>query len=382
VPQLEKHLVNRHLTIAFLVLLPCMTTGGARAAIRYQLTDLGSFEGESYATAISSGGQYVAGAVYIGASSPLEASFERRAFLYSGAAGMQDLGTLGGTSSSAFAVNIGGRVAGSSQPADGAAGTAFLYTPGIGMQNLGALGGTESSAYGINDSAQVVGWASTAEGSLHAFLYKGSGPLIDLGTLGGSDSVASGINTAGVVVGTAQVSDGTYHAFLYNETGMYDLGSLGVDSYADAVNDRGQVVGRFKAYDGSEHGFLYSDGTMQDLGATFFWDNVDINNSGQIVGGSYAAFLRNPDGSVTNLNDAIDPAAGWYLQRATAISDTGRIVGYGTAPDGQTCAFLLDPVPEPPTLALLTAGAAALVARFCRRRRQPRDSARRVYSAA
>lgn len=50
------------------------------------------------------------------------------------------------------------------------------------MQDLGTLGGTSSSAFGINASGQVVGWARTiAEGIAHAFISNG-GVMRDLNT--------------------------------------------------------------------------------------------------------------------------------------------------------------------------------------------------------
>ncbi len=41
-----------------------------------------------------------------------------------------------------------------------------------------------------------------------------------------------------------------------------------------------------------------------------------------------------------DLNAAVAPDAGWTLNRACAINDSGLIVGYGTKPSGAVHAFL------------------------------------------
>ena len=89
---------------------------------------------------------------------------------------------------------------------------AFLYSDGV-MKDLGTLGGTTSTAYGINDSSQIVGDARTAEASLHAFLYTG-GVMHDLGTLGGTASNGYGINELGQIVGWSYTAAAADHAFL------------------------------------------------------------------------------------------------------------------------------------------------------------------------
>ena len=60
--------------------------------------------------------------------------------------------------------------------------------------------------------------------------------------------------------------------------------------------------------------------------------------------GAILAFLYQPDGTMIDLNAAVDPALGWTLNSAKAVNDSGQIAGYGTAPDGNTRAFLLTPL--------------------------------------
>jgi probable HAF family extracellular repeat protein len=272
-----------------------------------------------------------------------------------------DLGTLGGSFSTAIGVNNRGQVVGFSGITNDMNEHAFLYS-GHQIQDLGTLGGDESEAYGINNHGQIAGISNlTVNGGFtHAFLYS-AGHMQDLGTLGGSFSAANGINNRGQVVGSSGVTGdpAASHAFLYSAGHMQDLGTFGgTQSYASSINDWGQVAGAsLPAGDSSsEHAFLYSRHHMEDLGTLggSLSSATCINNRGQVVGrssliaslgpfGPQYAFLYS-NGRMINLNSLLPPNSGWTLDDAVGINDAGQIVGVGSH-NGLARAFLMTPVP-------------------------------------
>jgi len=147
------------------------------------------------------------------------------AFRWAPATGMIDLGTLGGRDSQALAVNDRGEIVGQSQvPLDPTGNPfnsprAFLGQGSLvpRMIDLGTLGGTYSSASGINSrdpyDSQVVGTASTTgDAAFRAFLWTGNllngGTMVDLNTRIASGTGwqligARSINNKGQIIGTA-----------------------------------------------------------------------------------------------------------------------------------------------------------------------------------
>src|SRR3974390_1069436 len=112
-----------------------------------------------------------------------------RGSVYGGA--WTNLGTLGGARSYAAGLNDSERVVGYSLNASGLD-HAFLWTPGgtdgvpgnVQMKDLGTLGGNSSEAYAINQSGQITGFAQNTKND-HAFGYSG-GVMTDIGALLGN----------------------------------------------------------------------------------------------------------------------------------------------------------------------------------------------------
>ena len=157
----------------------------------------------------------------------------------------RDLGTLGGTSSSARDVD-GPVVVGSSLLADGVTRHAFAYDlRGSTMRDLGTLGGRNSEALAVAGTV-VAGTADTADGKRHAFAYDlATSTMHDIGSLvPGGTSEANAVD-GGVVVGQSGPTVGQGHAFAYDvatET-LRDLGDLGLDQSRAVAVDAGTVVG-------------------------------------------------------------------------------------------------------------------------------------------
>ena len=154
-----------------------------------------------------------------------------------------DLGTLGGTSSEARAINNRGQVGGQSNTASEELLRAVLWQDGV-ITDLGL--DVDSAVLSINERGQAVGVYSPG-GDAVAFLWK-KGSLTNLGTLGGINSFATAINERGQIVGASFTAPDDFfrHAFLWQHGVMTDLGLGGRHSVAYDMNNRGHIVGEIE----------------------------------------------------------------------------------------------------------------------------------------
>lgn len=338
----------------------------------YEVIDLGSFgTGQSYALAINNNGQVV------GYASLINGGGVRHAFFWSPGTSMQDLGTLsGGNESFAYGINDAGQIVGSSIVANGGGSYAFLYSNGHMTDMNGLLqsgsGWILSGAAAINNAGQVAGNGINQAASGHAFVYSlSSGSIQDVGSLDGGFTQATAINGNGHVTGSSTVNDQyqDQKAYVYRGGPLTELDALSTlrpFCVGYSINNSDQVVGlspvtlnsnpfatAAKAILWEADGSMLNLGTLQNTNDNYDSSAYGINDSGQIVGLS-DYFTPNGDiphafiyqGNVMyDLNDYLSENPGWVLTQANAINNKGQIVGYGTNPQGQIHAFLLNPVP-------------------------------------
>ena len=164
---------------------------------------------------------------------------------------LADLATSG-SGSTALAVNANGDIAGVSSGfvvSSGGVVRAVLWHGGI-VRDLGTLGGTHSTANAINDSGDVVGWAETANHSSGAFLWH-AGTMRNLKSLAATstdESQCFAVNKFVQVVGSSLNSTGESRAVIWESAKVTDLNDLAVApaglsfTRARGINNRGQIL--------------------------------------------------------------------------------------------------------------------------------------------
>ena len=204
---------------------------------------------------------------------------------------------------------------------------------GVGS-GTGSVGTSFSAASEINDAGTIMGRArkyDTAGNDLGDRAVRwapGSNTPVELGTLAtpGGFTRPSDMNEAGTIVG---VSGGRAVRWDVSSTAAVELGSFipgGAAGEAFAINNAGLIAGSTK-------------------------------NPQTPLAADTLAVLWDPAGIPFDLNTLIDPASGWVLREAQAISDNGWVAGVGDFdPDGlggqpaYRRLFVLQ-IPEPASIA-------------------------------
>jgi probable HAF family extracellular repeat protein len=281
--------------------------GGATRAFRWTaaagMTDLGTLGGDTSSASAAS----FDGAVVVGESS--NASNLRRPFRWTAAGGMSDIGTVPPEWLQGYATDVSG----SGTSIVGLLGTAERWSSSAGFEDLG-----DFTARGISADGQVVVGHRSSGGGVR---WTPTGGLQDLGTFGGGSlGGAAGISEAtsedgSVVVGQARDTSEFWKAFRWTQaSGLQDLGTLGgpIAAAFDVSSDGSVVVGKSltSSISTSERAFRWTT-TMQLQDLQQALQAADVS-------------------AVSN----------WKLQAATGVSADGTvIVGWGRNPSGQQEAF-------------------------------------------
>ncbi len=277
-----------------------------------------------------------------------------------------DLGTLGGPNSTiaGFDHNTRGVIPGISETSQTdpyaenwcGFGTShlclgFRWRNGV-MTPLPTLGGNNSVAFDANNRGQIIGYTetSTQDPSCHApqvfdyyaVIWEPNGTTVALPPYSGDIiSAAISINQNGQVVGASglcyfDVPQVAIHAVLWQTGSAIDLGNLGGSegNVGNDINNRGQIVGGSDLPgDQTQHAFLWQNGVMSDLGTLpgdVFSFAYGINDKGQVVGescpvsGDCRGFIWQ-NGTMTDLNLLVPPNLKMDLYYGGDINDSGQI---------------------------------------------------------
>ncbi|MET7472808.1 hypothetical protein ABZT17_00390 [Streptomyces sp. NPDC005648] len=255
-----------------------------------------------------------------------------------------DLGTLGGSSSTAIAVDRDTVVGGSSTAGDTEF-HAYAYDRSTRvMTDLGTLGGTTSSTVGV-EGRHVIGDSLTAAGDERAFVYDlRTHHMRELG-LGGSDSHVNAIS-GNIVVGSGWTAGNQgNHAFAYDARTkvMTDLGSpIGPSGGSGAAGISGgrYVVGTWTG-PGAQNGQAY----VYDL-RTKTWTDLSahggVSSRATSVSGHTVVGITQPRPGDAPHGFAYDIRTGAWTDLGTDMSYQPYVTGHTVLAGNRPAAYALD----------------------------------------
>ena len=308
----------------------------------------------------------------------------------------------GGTNTVTRGINNAGIAAATVQTVGGDD-RAALIGPGGAVQLGGIAGYAAAGALGINNHGVATGYVlssgqvSGLEGGFpvnsnntlqRAVVWtNGVATILSDGNGAIRNAAGQAINASGQIAGSARLADNSRRAVTWLADGTLSILSLDVGevaSRARAINAAGDVAGQVTAvrpfgepgqfitqsvgavwHNGLE--YRLDNGAGQDNGTT-----RGINRRDDVVGFTTVTSGTNDNPVFTtvgrfwslsgevytgvDLDSLVVNLGVWHTGAVQAINDRGQIVGFDTALDGSSRAYLLTPVPEPGTWSLLIVG--------------------------
>lgn len=347
--------------------------GVAQAAPQYSATLLGPINGHPFTFAQTMNNAVVTG--YSFTDLPGQ-DYTSTATLWSNGVATALTGHTS-ANSAAFSSNLNGQTVGvswSNMPIVPMPGYEYPYPHYDGHATLWSQGtatvlpglyNSHGYASSINNQGQVVGWSLQGQYDTVATRWDNNTPVA-LGALAGYTMEAHSINDQGMVVGNA-LQGYEISAVYWNSQNEAQL-LAGISDHrgaAYAVNQNGVISGWSISADGQQHATIWVDGQPVDLGRLGGYASYayGLNNHGDVVGSyidttdgiyeEYAVLWQN--GTAINLNSLLNSANGLTLINAQGINDKGYIISQGYTSEGWGM-YLLAPVPEPSSYALMLAG--------------------------
>lgn len=237
---------------------------------------------------------------------------------------------------------------------------AFRWTSATGIQNIGSPGDIYSYGYGISlDGTAITGTRVNREIDPNqndmAFRWTSAGGLVNLGSLAPANgqSFGLGISADGqAITGFSSGSPSGFHAFRWTlAEGMTDLGTLAPNtsdgqSFGNAISGNGLAVTGYSQSPAGDRAFRWISGTMQDLGVlpgSLSSEGFGISADGSVVvgvsrpgSGLIRAFRWTQSGGMQELG--LPPGSNDRAQ-ATAVSGDGLVV-VGYTSGGDATAFV------------------------------------------
>lgn len=235
-------------------------------------------------------------------------------------------------------------------------GEGFLYSQGVyamindpnacGTNFPGITGATATDAQGINDQGQIVGTFEECSGNAYGYVLSGiGGSFTTIDYPGSVLTFAFGINNGGTVVGYYTDSSGNSHGFVYDSGTYTSIDYPGAtNTVAQGINNNGEVVGSYVDSSGNQHGFIYLNGVFSatDVPGAILTIDLGVNDNGEIVG-AYIDASGNSHGFITgpNLQFTVLDFPGASSTSAEGINGQDQVVGTHSNSPGASHGYLL-----------------------------------------